>query len=485
MRRSSWPLAVIVAAVALIALAGLNAAGCGESEESSAPPRSRNVVVVMTDDQEAESVRFLPHVARMARRGTTFREFFATTPLCCPSRASFLTGKYSHNHEVLGNRLPDGGFQAFDGSDTLAVWMRQAGYRTAHIGRYLNNYGAPNHPGDPKEVPPGWDVWEVPVLDTEFQMFNYTLNENGDLRDYGSRPRDYQTDVLARKAVGFVEEEAGRGRPFFLSVATLAPHDEGVLEGVDAARNPRPAPRHRGTFSDQPLPRPASFDEAAIEDKPPRVRNVPRLSPTAIEQMERAYRSRLESLLAVDEMVADLVGALRRAGELEDTLFLFTSDNGYLLGQHRVRGKASQYEEAIRAPLVIAGPGFPAGAKRHQPSANVDLAPTILEVTGVRASEELDGASLVPVANDSATGSKRTLLLEMLTKHKFVGVHTDRFVYVQHENGPVELYDLHRDPHQLRNVADDRRYSRVRARLAERLEALRDCAGVACRPGAG
>jgi arylsulfatase A-like enzyme len=478
--------AATVAGCAAVALAGTSVAGCGSSDEPSAPPDSTNVVVVMTDDQEAASVRFMPYVSRrLAGQGTTFDDALVTTPLCCPSRATFLTGEYSHNHGVLGNRPPEGGYPALNSADTLAVWLQDAGYRTAHIGRYLNNYAAPQHGGDPREVPPGWDEWRVPVEDTEFRMFDNTLNENGELKRYGHRPRDYQTDLVGRKAVRFARRSARAQRPFFLSVATLAPHDEGVLEDTGAARNPRPAPRHRGRFSDERLPRPQAFNERAIGDKPGTTRDTPRLRPAQVREVTRLYRSRLESLLAVDEMVADLVHALRREGSLENTLFVFTSDNGYLLGEHRLHGKEAPYEEAVRVPLVVRGPGFPAGAIRSQPVANVDLAPTILDVAGVRPPRELDGASLLPIARDSSAGSGRTILLELLTGNEFAGVRTRRFAYAERRHGAIELYDLRRDPDELRNVADDRRYSRVRTRLAERLDSLRDCAGRDCRPEAG
>jgi N-acetylglucosamine-6-sulfatase len=486
MRWSTRRRRATAAAGAAVALAGLSIGGCGAPNEPTESDDAPNVVVVMTDDQEASSVRFMPYVSRgLARQGTTFDDSLVTTPLCCPSRATFLTGQYSHNHGVLGNRPPDGGYPALDSADTLAVWLQAAGYRTAHIGRYLNNYAAPQHGGDPKEVPPGWNEWRVPVEDTEFRMFGNTLNENGELKRYGHRPREYQTDLVARKAVRFVRHGSPGERPFFLSVATLAPHDEGVLENTGAPRNPRPAPRHRGRYSNQPLPRPPSFNEGAIGDKPGATRDTPRIGRDEIEELTTLYRSRLESLLAVDEMVADLVRALRREGELGSTLFMFTSDNGYLLGEHRLHGKEAPYEEAIRVPLLIRGPGFPAGATRSQPVANVDLAPTILDVAGVEPPRPLDGASLLPIAGDPSAGRGRTVLVEVLTGNEFSAVRTPRWMYAERRHGAIELYDLRRDSHQLRNRADDPRYSRVRVRLAERLESLRDCGGRDCAPGAG
>ena len=439
------------------------------------------MVVVMTDDQEVGSLAAMPKVRRLVgREGTTFTDAVATTPECCPSRATFLTGQYEHNHGVLSNSAPRGGYPALDGENTLPVWLRAAGYRTAWIGRYLNEYGNESKGQDPLEVPPGWDEWRAPVEHTDFQMYGYTLNENGVLRTYGDAPRDYATDVYARQAARFVEDSAERHRPFFLTVAPLAPHDEGVLEDADAARNPRPAPRHAGTFEDRPLPRPPAFNEAAIADKPPFVAKRDPLGADEIEELTRRHRSRLESLLAVDDMVGRLVRALRRSGELDRTILVFTSDQGFVLGEHRLVGKKSPYEESVRVPLLIRGPGFPAGRGRAQPVANVDLAPTIAAAAAAEPGLRMDGIDLRPVAADPSFAADRQLLLEFREKRHYVAVRTSRHVLVRHEDGATELYDLRDDPHQLRNLAGRRRTAAVERRLGRDLSQLRSCAGRSC-----
>ena len=441
-----------------------------------------NVVVVYTDDQDAESLAAMPHVNRLlAEHGTTFTRAYASTPQCCPSRATFLTGQYAHNHGVLDNRPPRGGFEALDGETTLPVWLSADGYRTAWVGRYLNQYGAPGPGSDPTAIPPGWSDWHVPVNRTEFRMYNYELNENGQLESYGSEPEDYLTDVLAERANSFVRESSAAGERFFLVVSPLAPHDEGVLERLkNPPRDPRPAPRHEGSFDDEPLPNPPGFNERDVSDKPSFVAQHPRLRRRDIAELTRAHRSRLESLQAVDELVAGLVRELRRADELDETLFIYTSDQGYLKGEHRLKGKERVYDPAVHVPLVIRGPGFPAGEARFQPTVSPDLARTIAAATGAQPNVALDGADLRPLARNPAKGSNREILLEFLSERHFAAVRTRRYVFAKHQNGEVELYDFREDPNQLVNVVTDPAYAEVARRLDNDLSELRVCAGTSC-----
>jgi N-acetylglucosamine-6-sulfatase len=449
-------------------------------------PSRPNVVVVMTDDQTMRDMRALPRVRRLlGRRGTTFSRYYATYPLCCPSRASFLTGQYPHNHGVLWNFWPEGGYYAFGGQDnTLPVWLQRAGYHTALVGKYLNEYGE----RDPREIPPGWDDWVGAVDPTTYSYFGYTLNENGRLRRYGFSPRDYQTDVLTRHAVRLIERRAPGRRPFFLWVTPTAPHtvtDTGRAEGTPAV----PAPRHARSFADARLPRPPSFDEADMSDKPSLLRPLPRLSSEGIATLTAHHRGRLGSLLAVDEGVARMVRALRRVGELDDTVLVFTSDNGWLLGEHRVPGqKYLGFEEAIHVPLIVRGPGFPAGREIDDLSANIDLAPTIVDLAGARAGRRQDGASLRRLVGGRRERPRRDLLIETGPNPRvphYAQIHTRRYVYEEISNGETELYDLARDPYELENRAAERSYAGVRADLARRLDALRTCAGRGCYRGDG
>lgn len=455
----------------------------GAAYERRDPPP--NIVAVMTDDQDAASVEVMDEVQRLARRGTTFDSFYASFPLCCPSRATLVTGQYAHNHGVLANEPPDGGYEALsDRADTLGVWLQRAGYRTAWVGKYLNHFGAD---GD-IDPPPGWSRWVVPVFGI-YEMFDHRLDEDGEVVEYGDSDEDYQTDVLAEKAAEFVDESAPRRRPFFLMLAPVAPHEESDKTAEGATRNPRPAPRHEGRFEERELPRPPSYNEADISDKPEEVQ--PReLTRKAQADLRVRYLGRLESLLAVDEALGLLVDRVEAAGELENTAFLFFSDNGATLGEHRMASKKGvPYEESARVPLVVAGPGFPAGETRAQPTVNADLAPTILDIAGARPTRAQDGRSLVGVARDADGGAERAILLE---GSDWAGVRAGHYVYVEYETGGRELYDLDLDPYQLENAVERSELAPVRGRLAAALAELRDCTGRACevdvrlpRAGAG
>jgi N-acetylglucosamine-6-sulfatase len=469
-------------AVALLALA---AAGCGGAggarQESDERP---NVVVLMTDDQTLESMRIMPEVRRtLSDRGTTFTHSCVSFALCCPSRATFLTGQYAHNHGVLGNRAPTGGYGRLDRRETLPVWLQRAGYRTMHVGKFLNRYGLDL---GPYNVPPGWDEWHGSVDPLTYQYYGTTLNENGALRSY---PSDYSTDLYAGRAVDLIGRAAKHDAPFFLSVAFLAPHDGGPRELSDPAGvlTPLPAPRHRDRFVAEPLPPSvrASFNEADMSDKPAYLRAFPPIGRQRAEAIEENYRQRLESLLAVDEAVAAIANALRAGGELDNTLVIFTSDNGFFHGEHRMPNeKMLVYEPSIRVPLIMRGPGVPAGAERRQLVTNADLAPTILDVAGASPTKPQDGSSLMPLLADPRLEWGRDLLIEGaegFIVRGFAAIRTYRYVYAEYTTGERELYDLERDPHQLHSVHDDPTYAPVRAGLARRLRVLRVCAGEGCR----
>src|SRR5919106_777797 len=345
-------------AALLGALVAASAPGIASAQTAGTPDPRPNVVVIMTDDQDARSLRVMKEVDRRRReRGATFANSFVALAQCCPSRATFLTGQYAHNHGVLGNEPPDGGYTKLDHTNTLAVWLKEAGYNTIHIGKYLNGYGLL----DPTEIPPGWTEWRGSVDPSTYRYFGYTLNENGKLAAYD---HPYQTDLYARKATNVIRRRGPQAAPFFLWIAFLAPHS-GKPRDADDPRGlgtPAPAPRHRDAFATKDLPRPPSFNEADVSDKPFDIRRRSLLGPARIRKVQENYQQRLESLLAVDEAVAKIMGALREAGELANTLIVFTSDNGFFHGEHRVAaGKLLLYEPSIRVPLVIRGPGIPAG----------------------------------------------------------------------------------------------------------------------------
>jgi len=354
---------------------------------ATAAPRP-NIVFVLTDDMALRDLTVMPKLnALVAARGTTFSSYFVTDSLCCPSRSSILRGQFVHDHHTLGNQPPDGGFQKFHAAgnekSTVATWLKAAGYRTALMGKYLNGYPstvAQNY------VPPGWDEWDSPSRGG-YGEFNYLLNENGRLVQHGSAPADYLVDVMARKSVAFIDGAVAAKQPFFLYLATFAPHQPAT-----------PAPRHANLFPNATAPRDASFDEADVSDKPAFIRALARLRPRQIANIDNLYRKRIQSLQSVDEMIETIVRELQRLGALDNTYIVFTSDNGFHLGNHRMpMGKQTAYETDIHVPLLVRGPGVAAGATRDELVVETDLAPTFAAWAGAAAPAFVDGRSLAPL----------------------------------------------------------------------------------------
>jgi N-acetylglucosamine-6-sulfatase len=489
---------------ALVALVIVTGAG---PVTAQAPPPKPNVVVIMTDDQTVADLRAMPATRQaFVRHGVTFQNSFVSYPVCCPSRATFLTGRYAHNHGVMGLYLPTGGYGRFNDFDALPVWLQRAGYHTVHIGKYMNGYGTDR----PAIVPPGWSEWYGAVDPATYRMWNYTLDENGRQVTYGGptdeRPGDYQTDVYRNKALDVIRRGSHSGRPFFLSLAFLAPHHEEAGIRARTGVTVRPAPRHRGRFATLPLPRPRGFNERNRSDKPGFLRRFRTLDGTVIARITAEFRARRESLLAVDEAVAAIVAELRAQGTLAHTYLLFTSDNGFLLGEHAVpTGKMLPYEPSTRVPLLMRGPGIRARSASLEPVSNIDLAPTILQVTGASASggAPIDGRSLLKFARKPKLRTDRLLLHEtgglratstepeddtgavpVRSIRTYRAVRNDRWLYVLYRSGERELYDLLYDPFQLRSRHRDPRYAATRRVLHAELERLATCRGRACRvPG--
>jgi N-acetylglucosamine-6-sulfatase len=470
--RDGAPAIAVAALLLALATLGWFAATAlmqGEDQASARRGGKPNVVVVMTDDQERKSVGVMRTVKReLADKGTTFKNAFATFPTCCPSRATYLTGKYAHNHGVMGNHPPNGGVEVFDDSRTLPIALKRAGYRTSYVGRYLNGYRG-------RKVPPGWSDWHVPIGRSAFRMYRYELNENGRVNRYGKKSKNYATDVYADLAASFIRRSSRGPKPFFLTLAPVAPHSDTTRSNPP---NPQPARRDIGRFADKKLPRPRSFNEADVSDKPFFVRKHEPFKRKAIRGLERRYQDRLESLLAVDDAVDLMIDELREARELRDTLVVFTSDNGFMLGQHRLTAKNKFYEESAGVPLILSGPGVPNGVRRKQVVGNIDLAPTILDLAGARALRKPDGRSLLPLARKAGKAKGREILLE---NQQSAAVRTRRYVFADHAGEEAELYDLRRDPFELESRHDAPQFAGVRSRLEQRLEQLRNCAGASCR----
>jgi arylsulfatase A-like enzyme len=472
-------------AVVLLAVAAVSAGAVSAPTAASGASKQPNVIVLMTDDQTLESLRVMKNVKRLlAAQGTTFDSSYVSFALCCPSRATFLTGQYAHNHRVLSNTPPFGGYGRLRGRNTLPVWLEEAGYKTVLVGKYLNGYGDRK----PREIPPGWTEWYGAVNHSAYRYYGYVMNENGRLVKYGTGPMSYQTDVYGRKAAQVVRRLAPEKAPFFMWVTFLAPHIGGPPTPGRSALTSLPAPRHLGRYATAALPTPASFNELDVSDKPAQVRGRPELTEQKISEITERYQLGLESLLAVDDAVSRIMDALRRSGELENTLIVFTSDNGFLQGEHRIPiGKIWPYEPSARVPLIMRGPGIPAGLHLRQTVANIDLAPTIADYARARAGLTMDGMSLRPLFADPGIFWGRDLLhegpLNDQLQMKFSVVRTPRWMYSHRIAGGDELYDLQRDPDQLTNLRLDPASAGIREALRSRLEALSTCRGAACRLG--
>ena len=463
----------------------------------------------MTDDQRNDLGAFMPTVQReLVQKGVSFTEAFTTNALCCPARTSVLRGQYVHNHQVLSNGGPQGGFPKFYQtgfeSSTVATWLQAAGYRTALMGKYLNAYpygpigeDPPNYRAPRRTyIPPGWTEWfgffDVPkdVENSPYDMYSYRVNHNGRVRFYGDEPDDYQTDVLSRRATDFIRR-ARDDAPFFLMLTPTAPHLPTVA-----------APRHQGALAGSRAPRSAAFNEPDLTDKPRWLRLQPQLTGAEIAGLDRTYRGQAEMLLAVDEMVGAILKTLKDTGELDNTYLIFTTDHGMHMGEHRLNKlKLAPYAASARIPLVIRGPGVPEDETLEQLALNIDVAPTLAALAGVAAPDFVDGRSLVPLWSDAPAAWRRTSLMEFWPRSslddfeiehpdswvpvpRYRTVRSSRYLYTEYryEDGTFEgeLYDLARDPFELTNIYSSADPDLLRA-FAAHAEQLQACAGARCR----
>ncbi len=554
-------------AASLLALLGSIVFAASQQRASAASPASAskqrnallpagqqpNFVVIQTDDQTLDQlyatytppggapIPAMPNtLASIAAKGITFNRYYVSYPLCCPSRVSLLTGRYAHNHNDRGNVPPNGGFTGFATrqaySHNLATWLQGAGYRTIHIGKFLNGYG--DEPfDDGKTVPPGWNAWHsVLKADTNHYFYGYTLNDNGqldgpigdpgnwDTREYGVRddfgcpfaplngqPCLYATDVFTRIAS---EEMLGTPatQPFYLQLDYTAPHGD-----FRRPAGPEPATRHYDSFSGAPYPHGPSqgLNEGNVNDKPRFIREASYLSPTESHTYRVYYQKALESLRSVDDGVQQIVNTLGAMHRLRNTYIVFTSDNGFFYGEHRLTGgKFLAYEPSTHLPLLIRGPGIKPGTSTGELVANVDIAPTILELAHTQADKSIDGRSLVPYMVDPELRTRRPLLFESFVQTNDVeangeavpvpparasargrgasasivappkdyeGIRLGPYKYIEWPDGEKELYDIEKDPYELNNKARSGNFFPIRAFLHNQLKRLETCVGRLCQ----
>jgi arylsulfatase A-like enzyme len=457
-RRLTLLCAGLTAAVAA-GLSGAQAVGGQTGAPSTTPP---NIVFLLTDDLSWNLVQYLPQVQKMQSQGMTFNDYVVTDSLCCPSRSSIFTGRFPHDTGVFTNGGDDGGFDFFHGhgeeANTFATALQAKGYHTAMMGKYLNGY----QPADPlggtqPYVPPGWNEWDV--AGNGYPEFDYDLNENHTVVHYGSRPADYLTDVLSRKAKGFIASSAQARTPFLLEVATFAPHAPST-----------PAPRDANDFPGLTAPRGPAFNTLPT-DAPPWLASRTPLTAAEKQHIDVAYRKRAQSVQAVDDLIANVRSALTAAGVADNTYLVFSSDNGYHMGEYRLNpGKMTAFDTDIRVPLVVAGPGIPAGATSEAAVSNIDLAPTFAHLGGAPVPDLVDGHSLLPLLRgEPGTDWRTASLIEHHGPDTLAGdpdlpaagsgnppsyeaVRTNTFTYVEYTDGSREYYDLAADPNELHNI---------------------------------
>ncbi len=479
------------AAALLCALALFAVLAVGEPAHAAGRP---NFVFVLADDLSSDLVPYMRQVQALQRDGTSFSRYVVTDSLCCPSRASILTGRYPHSTGVIRNQPPDGGFEIFHPfaeRSTFATSLLAAGYRTALMGKYMNGYtprGVVD--GRSRYVPPGWSDWAV--AGDGYRQFNYGLLEASPgtaphVTWHGRRSRDYLTDVISRRGRRFIGDAVRSGQPFMLELAPFAPHAPYT-----------PAPRDRGRFADLTVPRGVLFDAAPLEGAPSWLPRRPLTAPE-IAQLDRNFRKRVRSVQAIDRTLGAVRRLLRRLGVEQDTYVIFTSDNGFHMGQRRMmEGKQGAWDHDVRVPLVVAGPGVPAGATVSQLASNVDLRPTFEELAGAPVPAQVEGRSLAGMLHTGFAPNWRGVTL--IEHHgppgagdpdrqdhlagkppNYEALRFPDALYVAYDNPrrPPEYYDLVTDPYEQRNVYASLPPERQQE-LAARLDALRTCVGVAC-----
>jgi N-acetylglucosamine-6-sulfatase len=543
--------ALLILLSALALALSVSRAGAIEAEEPPLNPNSErpSFVVIQTDDQTLDGLyetfsafpgaaitRAMPNTLDLiAGRGMTFNRYYVPYPLCCPSRVSLLTGRYAHNTGVKGNVQPNGGYFGFSfraaASHNLATWLQGAGYRTIHVGKFLNGYG--DEPYDNgTTVPPGWDAWHTVLkADTNHYFYGYTMNENGllsptygesgswETREYGQRdpvgcpfepieerPCLYATDIfnwMAREEMLGTSPE----QPFYLQLDYTSPHGD-----FRRPAGPEPAPRHYDWFRGARLPhdRSEGFDEGNVTDKPRFIRDAEHLTPNEKRTYRVYYEKQLDSLRAVDDGVKQVIDTLGQLQRLRNTYVIFTSDNGFFFGEHRLLGgKFLSYEPATHLPFLIRGPGIEQGSSTGELAANIDVAPTILELAGVEPDKSIDGRSLIPFLRDPELRSRRPVLFESFVETSdveaqgaisratrkrggatasllappkdYAGIRLGPYKYIAWPTGEKELYDINKDPNELNNIAKVPNFYPIRNFLHRQMKRLIDCVGRTCR----
>lgn len=507
----------------------VSADGATSVRATAAEAERPNVLMIMVDDMRADELQWMPNVQKLiAQQGVNFVNGFASFPLCCPARASVVTGKYPHNHGVWSHEQP-WGFPSLDDSSTFPVWMQAAGYRTTYLGKYLNGYGGMPEPGketgtSTQYVPPGWSLWQgsidggLPLSDPNdggtYRYWATTLNNNGN--GYVSLKGKYQTNAYADITQDVIADSASKNAPWLHYLSFTAPHHGGPHESDDPpnVKTPaRPKPIW-GAFDDLIKKAPgASWHDPDNSDKPPRLQGHP--SKAKMKEVLKLTRQRAEALYVVDGAVKRIINTLKETGELDNTVIAFTSDNGYFLGEQGIpTGKVLPYEPSLRVPLLMRGPGIPKGEVRTDPFLSIDYASTFADIGDASTTPEVDGRSMLDVARLGDESSKDSWSRVVLTETtptraataklarkqpvgarskkmmlgKTTGIRTGQYLYTEWQAEPgdpksnvrQELYDVLADPNQYVNLAVDDPNKPLLAQFHRVLERARSCVGAEC-----
>ncbi len=564
--RARLPIAAGALAMLIALCLAAAPAGAARHAELGLEEGKPNFIVIQTDDQTldglyasykpyagAPAIRAMPNTLDMiAKRGETFNRYYVSYPLCCPSRVSLLTGRYAHNHGVKGNVQPNGGYSGFAArgafAHNLAVWLQNAGYKTIHIGKFLNGYGEAPY-SNPTEVPPGWSSWHtVEAADSTHFYYGYELNNNGvvdgpygdpgnlETREYPVKdspgcpfaptnglPCYYETDKLTEIATDELAETPVE-QPFYLQLDYTAPHGD-----FRRPAGPEPPPRYENLFKGARVPhgRSEGFDEGNVADKPRFIREAPHLTLDDKHTYRVYWDKQLEALRGIDDGVKQIIDTLGAEGRLRNTYILYTSDNGFFFGEHRlIGGKFLAYEPSTHLPFLIRGPGIQPGSSSGELSMNIDIAPTVLALAGVEADKSIDGRSMVPYLENPSLRSRRPLLFESFVQtndveqqgaidqpgdqsggeaarssalgrelqrrggasasllappKNYEGIRLGPYKYIAWPDGEKELYDINRDPYELNNIAKIPNFFPIRNFLHEELARLEECVGIECR----
>jgi N-acetylglucosamine-6-sulfatase len=456
---------LLLASTALAVLLTYAASTSVPTAGAQTTPAKPNFVFILVDDMRTDDLRYMPKTrSLLGQQGMHFREAYVSNALCCPSRATIMRGQYAHNTGVWGNiNGPNGGWEGYkyngNEQDNVATRLNNAGYRTGLFGKYFNGYDKGT-----TYVPPGWDRWFALF---GFRYLGYDANDNGRIAHFGTAEDDYVTDVLSRRTQGFIRASVEAQVPFFAYVTPIAPHGPAT-----------PARRHQHTHDGVKAPRLPSFNEGNISDKPPWISSLPRLSDVTIANIDDRHENRVESLQAVDDLVEGVVDMLRAKEALRNTYIVFTSDNGWHHGEHRIpKEKTQPYEESSRVPLIIRGPGVPADSTTSKLAVNTDYFPTFTDLAGIEKPAYVDGRSLRPVLQGNATTWRSAILMERqnddVPSKSFYGIRAiDGRKYLEYGGGFRELYDLNSDPYELVNSYNA---SSPPAYLVSHLQDLKTC----------